>query len=83
MNSNMNQTPTSKKQDGESDAASFISTSSTLYDGKNSSSPAKTSKGQVTKGAGDSKLGASTSSFAKKAKEEGWNAPTATKPSFG
>ncbi len=56
-------------------AASLKSETSTLND-------AKDTKGEVAKKEG-STLGPSSTSFAKKAKEQGWAAPTAARPSFG
>ena len=54
-------------------AASFTSETSTLNEG---------TKDETTKNEGTN-LGASSTAFAKKAKKEGWAAPTATRPSFG
>ncbi|RDX48843.1 hypothetical protein OH76DRAFT_1556837 [Lentinus brumalis] len=65
--------PTSKAP--AHDAASLKSETSTLND-------AKDTKGEVAKKEG-STLGPSSTSFAKKAKEQGWAAPTAARPSFG
>ena len=53
-------------------AASFTSETSTLNDG---------TKDEATKKE-ETHLGASSTAFAKKAKKEGWAAPTATRPSF-
>ncbi|OJT13000.1 hypothetical protein TRAPUB_10477 [Trametes pubescens] len=77
MSNNASQSTDSQKQVVD-DAASFTSATSTLYDGKSSSTTKKSSK--KSKG---TKLDASATSFAKKAGEEGWSAPTATRPSMG
>ncbi|RPD56631.1 hypothetical protein L227DRAFT_655990 [Lentinus tigrinus ALCF2SS1-6] len=66
-------TPAPASKAPVNDAASFTSDTSTLND-------AKDAKGDAAKG---TTLGASSTSFAKKAKEHGWAAPTATRPSFG
>ncbi|RDX48844.1 hypothetical protein OH76DRAFT_1556838 [Lentinus brumalis] len=67
-------TPTSTAK-GADDTKSIASTS-TLYDAKdNKADSKKTKKGDT--------LGASSTAFSKTAKEQGWAAPTATRPSFG
>lgn len=60
-------------------AKSIASETSTLYEAKDNKKTDST-KGTTTKG---DTLGASSTAFAKKAKEQGWAAPTATRPSFG
>ncbi|KAL7279633.1 hypothetical protein ACG7TL_006039 [Trametes sanguinea] len=66
------------------DAASFVSNTSTLVNSKNpttsESSKKSKNKRDTTK---NTALGDSATSFAKKAAEEGWSAPTATRPSLG
>ncbi|KAI0754480.1 hypothetical protein C8Q80DRAFT_1266102 [Daedaleopsis nitida] len=57
-----------------SDAKSIMSDTATLCDAADSKQ--KDSKSSTT-------LGSSSTAFAKKAKEQGWAAPTATRPSFG
>ena len=60
-------------------AKSIASETSTLYEAKDNK---KTDSTKDTTTKGDT-LGTSSTAFAKKAKEQGWAAPTATRPSFG
>ncbi|TFK90980.1 hypothetical protein K466DRAFT_660391 [Polyporus arcularius HHB13444] len=68
-------TPTSTAK-GADDTKSIASETATLYDVKDNKADSKETK------EGDT-LGASSTAFSKKAKEQGWAAPTATRPSFG
>ncbi|PIL35087.1 hypothetical protein GSI_02875 [Ganoderma sinense ZZ0214-1] len=72
--------PAPKKQDSptQADAQSVLSENSTLC-----SDSAVAKKDQSSEAKKTVKLSDSSVAFAKKAKEEGWGAPTATRPSLG
>nr|VWP00454.1 Cwt1p [Ganoderma boninense] len=76
--------PTPKKQDPptQADAQSVLSDTSTLCG--DSAAAAATKQDQSTTATKKAvKLSDSAGAFAKKAKQEGWGAPTATRPSLG